>query len=213
MSTIAIIGVGNVGRTLAQRIVDAGHEVVLAARHAENASEVAAATGARAAASPADAVSGADIVILAVPNTVFGEIASDWGSSLAGKVVVDVSNKPTPDLSDLDAPATSAAERLAALLPEAAVVKAFNTAFASRMADPSVDGVAVEGFVAADDDDAKARVLELVGELGFRPVDAGPLPMARALEAVAWLNIYLNLSQGGAWQAGWKLIEPAPVAA
>jgi NADPH-dependent F420 reductase len=213
MSTIAIIGAGNVGRTLAQRITGAGHAVVIAATREEHAREAASASGARAAISSAEAVESADLVILAVPGTAFEEVAADLGPALAGKVVIDVSNKPTPDLADLDAPATSAAERLAALLPDAHVVKAFNTAFASRMADPDVDGIAVDGFVAGDDAEAKARVLALVGELGFRPVDAGPLPMARALEAVAWLNIYLNMSQGGSWQAGWKLVEPMPMAA
>ena len=213
MSTIAIIGAGNVGRTLAERITEAGHDVVVAAVHEEHAAEVADATGARAAASPTEAARSADLVILAVPATAFPEVAADLGPALRGKVVVDVSNKPTPDLSDLGAPATSAAETLAGLLPDTRVVKAFNTAFASRMAEPNVDGVAVDGFVAGDDADSKARVLELVGELGFRPVDVGPLPMARSLEAIAWLNIYLNLSQGGSWQAGWKLVEPALVAA
>jgi 8-hydroxy-5-deazaflavin:NADPH oxidoreductase len=95
----------------------------------------------------------------------------------------------------------------------ARVVKSFSTAFASRMADPIVDGQAVDGFVSADDEAARARVLRLVAELGFRPVDAGPLAMARSLEALAWLNIYLNMSHAGSWQAGWKLVEPAPVAA
>jgi predicted dinucleotide-binding enzyme len=115
-------------------------------------------------------------------------------------------------LADLSAPPTSAAERLQELLPEAHVVKAFNTAFASRMAEPVVEGVPVDGFVAGDDDEARARVLGLVGELGFRPVDAGPLAMARSLEALAWLNIYLNMSHGWSWQAGWRLVEPVPVA-
>jgi predicted dinucleotide-binding enzyme len=213
MSTIAIVGAGTVGSTLARRIVDTGHDVVIAATSQEHALAAATSSGARAAASPTEAVTGADLVILAVPGSALDEIAADLGPALACKVVVDVTNKPTPDLADLSAPATSAAEQLAALLPDTHVVKAFNTAFASRMAEPTVDGIAVDGFVAGDDPDAKARVLELVGELGFRPVDAGPLPMARALEAIAWLNIYLNLSQGGSWQGGWKLVEPTLVAA
>jgi predicted dinucleotide-binding enzyme len=213
MSSIAIIGAGNVGRALAGAITAAGHDVVVAATRVDHAQEAAVATGARAAASPSEAVSDAETVILAVPVTALASIAEELRTDLAGKVVIDVSNKPTPDLADLSAPATSSAERLAELLPGSRVVKAFNTAFAVRMANPIVDGVPVDGFVAADDAEAKDAVLELVGELGFRPVDAGPLAMARALEAVAWLNIYLNLSQGGSWQSGWKLMEPTPVAA
>ncbi|HLA17510.1 MAG TPA: prephenate dehydrogenase/arogenate dehydrogenase family protein [Candidatus Limnocylindrales bacterium] len=213
MSTIAIIGAGNVGRTLAGATVRAGHDIVIAAAHPEHAAAAADATGARAARSNAEAVAGADIVILAVPSAEIARIATGLREHVGGKIVVDVTNKPTPNLQDLDADAGSAAEALQALLPAARVVKAFNTAFTSRMADPIVDGIAVDGFVAADDADAKATILALVEELGFRPVDAGPLANARALEAIAWLNIYLNMTQGGSWQAGWKLVEPLAIAA
>ena len=52
-------------------------------------------------------------------------------------------------------------------------MKAFNTAFATRQADPIVNGVPSDGFVAGDDGDAKQTVLDLVESIGFRPVDAG----------------------------------------
>ncbi len=81
------------------------------------------------------------------------------------------------------------------------------------MTNPIVEGVAIDGFVAGDDETAKEAVLELVRSIGFRPIDAGPLAMARALEAVAWLNIYLNVRHGWSWQTAWKLLEPVPVAA
>jgi hypothetical protein len=213
VSTIAIIGAGNVGKALAGSFAAVGRDVVISAAHPEHAQQAAATTGARAAASNAEAVGGADIVVLAVPASEFGPIASELRGSLAGKIVVDATNQPTPDLQDLDAAPTSAAERLQALLPESRVVKAFNTAFASRMAAPVVEGIALDGFVAADDGEAKATVLALVEDIGFRPVDAGPLANARALEAIAWLNIYLNLTHGWSWQAGWKLVEPVAVAA
>jgi 8-hydroxy-5-deazaflavin:NADPH oxidoreductase len=74
------------------------------------------------------------------------------------------------------------------------VVKAFNTVFAVRQADSVVDGVHLDGLVAGDDDAAKRQVLELVGSVGLRPIDAGPLSMARALEAMAVLNIMLQLT-------------------
>jgi hypothetical protein len=148
------------------------------------------------------------MVVLAVPGTALDDVAADLRGRVRGTIVIDATNRPTPDLANLEGPATSIAERLQELLPEARVVKAFNTAFAARMARPSVDGMAVDGFVAADDEGARSRVLDLVSEVGFRPVDAGPLAMARALEAVAWLNIYLNLTHGWSWQAGWKLVEP-----
>ena len=88
------------------------------------------------------------------------------------------------------------------------MVKAFNYAFASRMAEPSVDGTGVDGFVASDDQEAKEKVLRLVKEIGFRPIDAGPLVMARAFEGMALLNISLQIRHGWPWQHGWKLIGP-----
>ncbi|HVL54022.1 MAG TPA: hypothetical protein VM344_07145, partial [Vitreimonas sp.] len=87
----------------------------------------------------------------------------------------------------------------------------FNTAFASRQADPELDGVRIDGYVAADAPDAKQRVLDLVGSVGFRPVDAGPLAAARMLEGMAWLNISRNV-EGGTWQSAWAILEPGQLA-
>jgi predicted dinucleotide-binding enzyme len=103
---------------------------------------------------------------------------------------------------------TSAAELIQQRAPSARVVKAFNTAFAARQANPRIDGVQLDGFVAGDDPDAKAAVLALVESIGFRPVDAGPLRMSRALEQMALLNISLQLRNGWSWQNGWKLAGP-----
>ena len=87
-------------------------------------------------------------------------------------------------------------------------MKAFNTAFASRQTDPTVSGLRADGYVAGDDEDAKATVLGLAEAIGFNPVDAGGLAMARYLEGMAWLNISLQMKNGWSWQAGWKLVGP-----
>jgi hypothetical protein len=108
---------------------------------------------------------------------------------------------------------TSNAEELAALLPGASVVKAFNTVFASHQSDPIAEGVQLDGYVAGDDADAKAKVLDLVASIGLDPVDVGPLARARQLEGLAFLNITLNIAHGGTWRSGWKLVgAPATVA-
>ena len=91
-------------------------------------------------------------------------------------------------------------------------MKAFNTAFASRQANPQVSGIAPDGFVAGDDAAAKQTVLAVVESVGFRPVDAGSLASARTLEGMAWLNIQRNLA-GGTWQDAWVLVGPETVAA
>ena len=201
---IAIIGAGNVGTALAGALAHAGHHVTISATHPENAARTAQTTGTGSVGSNTEAVDAGDVVILAVPGSAYDAIVDEVGDALAGKVVVEVSNRPTPDPSGV---ATSAAEELQARIPDASVVKAFNTAFASRQSEPVVDGVAADGFVAGDDDAAKETVLGLVGSIGFRPVDAGSLAAARTLEGMGWLNISRNL-EGGTWQDAWVLLGP-----
>jgi predicted dinucleotide-binding enzyme len=201
---VTIIGTGNVGKALAGSFTRAGHTVTLAAAHREHAVEAAKAIGARVASSNREAVAAADLVILAVPASSLESIADEIGDVAAGKVVVDVSNRPTPDAAGAG---TSIAEELQGKLPNSKVVKAFNTMFASRQADPIVGGLPADGFVAGDDATAKQTVLDAVESLGFRPVDAGSLAAARTLEGMAWLNINRNLA-GGTWQDAWIIVGP-----
>jgi len=206
---IAIIGAGNVGRALATSLTRAGHDVTITAEHADHAAEAASQTGATAATSNASAAANAEVVVFAVPAESIGQIASSMGSSLDGKVVIDVTNRPTPSA---DGSATSIAEELQDRIPGARVVKALNTVLASRQADPKVGGISPDGFVAGDDATAKQTVLDVVESLGFRPVDAGSLASARTLEGMAWMNIQRNMA-GGTWQDAWVLVGPETVAA
>ena len=206
---IAIIGAGNVGRALATSLTRAGHDVTITAEHAANAVSAASQSGATAGTSNTDAAQNAQVIVLAVPAQSIGQIATDMGSSLDGKVVIDVSNRPTPTA---DGAATSIAEELQGQVPDARVVKAFNTVFASRQAAPTVAGISPDGFVAGDDAAAKQTVLDVVESIGFRPVDAGSLASARTLEGMAWLNIQRNLA-GGTWQDAWILVGPDSVVA
>jgi predicted dinucleotide-binding enzyme len=123
-------------------------------------------------------------------------------------VIIDVTNRD--DMKDprrtLDG--SSMSEHIQKKAPKAHVVKAFNYAFASKMADPKVNGTRLDGFVAGDDEQAKQKALQFVESIGFRPVDAGPLAMARALEAMASLNILLQIKHKWPWQNGWKLVGP-----
>jgi 8-hydroxy-5-deazaflavin:NADPH oxidoreductase len=208
---VAIIGAGNVGRAVAVSATRAGHQVTITSSGGETATSVAAQTGATVANGNVEAVLGADLVVLAVPVTALPDLARELGRAVDGKPVLDTSNRPTPDPSGATGP-TSIAEEIQAALPKAHVIKALNTAFSSRQAEPQIDGVPVDGFVAGDDDAAKATALAFIESLGFSPVDAGPLVNARTLEGMAWLNISINL-RGGSWQGGWKILEPTAVGA
>jgi len=103
---------------------------------------------------------------------------------------------------------SSVAEHIQKKAPRAHVVKAFNYAFASRMANPRSNGTQLDGFVAGDDEAAKQKTLEFAGSIGFRPIDAGPLSMARALEGMGLLHVLLQIKHNWPWQSGWKLAGP-----
>lgn len=205
---IAIIGAGNVGGALATTAVKSGHTVTLAATDADKVGQAAAAAGANAATSNLDAVRDAEIVVLAVPHAAVAGIAAELGEALQGKVVVDSTNPLNDTFSDLVTSGRSAAEELQDALPGVPVVKAFNTIFAGRHGNPTEVGLPLDAFIAGDDADAKAKVGELAGSLGYRVIDAGSLRMARSLEEMAFLNISLNAANGWVWQSGWKLVGP-----
>lgn len=205
---IAIVGVGNVGSALAAAATKAGHEVTVTAAHPDHAEKVAKDTGATAAATVADAAVGADVLVLAVPATATTEVVRELGDAASGLVVVDPSNPLNDTYTDLSTSGSSVAEELAKQLPEAKVVKALNTIFASRHGNPTEDGQPLDGYYAGDDDAAKQKVAELLESLGFRPVDAGNLRMARTLEEMQLLNITLNARNGWSWQTGYRLAGP-----
>lgn len=201
---VGMIGAGNVGKALTRASTTAGHEVAISAAARDEANQAAAEAGGKAVGSNREAVTDADFVIFAVPFDAVQSITNDLGDALNGKIVIDVTNNFAPE----DMKGASNAERIQQLVPGAQVVKAFNTIFAAKQPDPSIDGIQLDGFVAADDPAAKAKVLQFVESLGFRPIDAGSLAMARALEGMGMLNISLNMNNGWPWQTGWKLLGP-----
>ena len=205
---VAIIGSGNVGKALASSATRAGHQVTIASRDPQKAEQAARATNAQAANTPREAVQDSDLVVLAVPADKVDDLLFELSNDLDGKVIIDVTNRV--DMQDpaktLDG--TSMAEHIQQKAPKAHVVKAFNYAFASRQADPEVDGTRLDGFVAGDHEASKRKALDFVESVGFRPIDAGPLSMSRALEALAVLNIHLQVKHKWPWQSGWKLAGP-----
>jgi NADPH-dependent F420 reductase len=207
---IAIVGSGNVGKALASSFTRAGHGVTLTASNPDNARAAASQTGAKAADSNQQAVGAAEVVVLAVPYPAVDAVLAEVGDAMDGKVLIDTTNRVDPADPGSVLDGTSAAEQIQARVQRAKVVKAFNTALAARQADPVVEGIALDGYLAGDDEGAKQTVSELVGSIGFRPVDVGPLVMARALEALALLNIMLQIRNNWPWQAGFKLVGPTP---
>jgi hypothetical protein len=208
--SIAVIGTGNIGSGLARTLAAASLPVTVAGAGPEDGLDLSRklelATGLRVkAATVADAVAAARLVILAVPYGAVADIAGQV--DLSGKVVVDVSNPIEADFSGIVVGHTSsAAEEIQKLVPGARVVKAFNTVFAQVYEHGLAFGDRqVQTFVASDDAEAKADVIALARAAGFDPVDAGPLTNARYIEPLGYLNIQFGymLGQGTQIAPAW----------
>lgn len=197
--TIAVIGTGNMGRTLGAGWHEAGQEVLFAVRDPEspNALKAKAMTRGEVPLLPvAEAVAKAEIVLL-VTQFRDAPAALAGAGDLTGKILIDATNPLAPGLSGLTVGFTdSAGEQIARWHPEARVVKAFNSTGYNIQADPEFEAGRAVMFVAGDDPEAKTVVLDLAAALGMEPVDAGGLDAARLLEPLAMLWIRLAYKEG-----------------
>jgi predicted dinucleotide-binding enzyme len=187
---IAIIGAGAVGTTLGQAWLKRGQDVIWGLRNPADP-KYAALPKARVKA-PAESVKDAEIVVIATPWSATQACVKGLGS-LVGKIVIDCTNPlgMGPDgLHLVLGFETSAGEQVASWAPGAFVFKTLNTTGAGNMARAAEYPVKPLMPVAGDDAAKKAVVMELVGALGFEPVDAGPLKNARLLEplAMVWID-------------------------
>jgi len=192
MSNVSIVGLGNIASALADRALAGGNAVEIIGRDPAKANELAAALDGATVGAAGTAPAG-DIVVLAVPYASAAAVVSKYGDALDGKVIVDITNPIAPDSKGFVTPdGSSGAQEIAKAAPAGThVVKAFNTLFANVLAAGSAEGRPLDVFIAGDDAQAKARVSAFIESLGLRPMDAGQLPMARALENVALLQLGL----------------------
>ena len=186
MTHVSIIGTGNMGQAIASLVTRGGHTVQLLG-------ETDAATQ----------VSG-DIVILAVPFPAISDVLTTRGASLAGRIVVDITNPlDFATFDSLTVPAdSSATAEIASALPESRVLKAFNTTFAATLASGTVGPLTTTVLIAGDDTDAKAALAQVVTDGGLASIDAGGLRRARELEAQGFLQITLAAAEKISWAGG-----------
>jgi predicted dinucleotide-binding enzyme len=193
---IAIIGTGDVGSALGPEFAALGHEIVYGSRDPSRDSVTAlvSRTGGNASATtPAEAVSDADIVLLAVPGRLAVDIVTDLGD-LSGKIIIDPTNNYLRDGHARLAVDTSNGEEIQAAVPDAMIVKAFNTLSWRQMVDPASSGGAVTIPLVGNDGAAKARVAEIVAGMDLEPIDLGPIENARHVEGmlVLWIQARMN---------------------
>ncbi|SDB82834.1 hypothetical protein GA0111570_10453 [Raineyella antarctica] len=207
MSTVTVIGSGNVGTAVAGLMAKAGASLQIVDRDAEKAAGLAGQVKGTSA-TFGEPITG-DVVVLALPFPALESIAVTYKDQLAGKVVVDVTNPV--DFATFDSlvvPAdSSAAAELASVLPGAKVLKAFNTTFAGVVASGALGANDVAVLVAGDDADAKKTLIDLVDAGGLRGVDAGSLKRAREMEAMAFLQMALAAAGTISWTGGFALVD------
>jgi predicted dinucleotide-binding enzyme len=203
MSTISIIGSGGIATAIGGRTAKAGHAVEVVSRDPAKARALADQLAAGATTGTYGAAPAGDIVILAVPYTSAAAVVAEYGDALDGKVIIDVTNPISPDLTGLVTPdGSSGAQEIAKVAPAGAhVVKAFNTLFGHVLAR----GGRLDAFIAADDPEAKARVSTFIESLGLRPFDVGGLQMAHTLEALGLLLIGLARNGAGTFDIAFNV--------
>lgn len=203
--TIAVLGTGDMGDSFGPRLASLGYRVIYGSRSpdSERVTNLMVQTGHGASADTyRNAARDADIILIAVASHAVEEIVGSLGN-LNDKVVIDLNWPPTryaEDGYEEITIATSVAERIQEMRPQALVVKAFGTMASNVIDDPNVAGGPVTAPIASDHRRAKETVARIAAELGLDPVDAGPLRMARHLESLMMLYMIPH-NQGR--QEGW----------
>jgi predicted dinucleotide-binding enzyme len=190
---VAIIGKGNVGTALQKGLIRGGHETKFGHRDPNE--------------SVANAAGWGEVIILAVPHNAADDARENIKPYADGKTVIDVINAIGEGMELGISCTTSTAEETQKKLPKAHVVKAFNTVFAPNQSTAKLDDEQLTAFYAGDDENAKKAVAQLTRDMGFDPVDCGPLRNARSLEAMGNMIINLAFKYGMGNGIGYKLVK------
>ena len=188
---VAIIGTGKMGRGFATALAPK-HQVTVGSRDPNRARQVASATGAARGATYAEAAADAEVVILTVPWNAIEETLRQLGE-LNQTVVIDVSFPYRKSEREALEKGSSTAEQIQKRLPRARVVKGWNHVHARHLTAPEVDGIAASVLLAGDDPAAKQMVFTLARDMGFHPVDVGPLKATRELERLVGVMLFVRL--------------------
>ena len=196
MSSISIIGTGNMARAIGALAIAGGNTVEVMGRDQSKAADLARALGGGATTGEWGTAPAGDIVIVALLYDSVVPVVAQYGDALAGKVIVDISNPFNPAADGLaHGEDTSIAQEAAKAAPaSASVVKAFNTIFGHVLEKGGPDV-----FIAGDNAQAKADVEAFIESLGLRPLDVGGLEMAYWLEGTGLVVMGLARHGVGNW--------------
>jgi hypothetical protein len=213
---IGIIGSGDVGRVLGSGFIKEGHQVMLGTRDINKEAVVKwlAANPNSQAGSFSDAAAFGELVVLATAGDITEQLVTDAGSeNFAGKVVIDATNP----IDHTKAPINgilqyftgkdeSLMERLQKLLPNAKMVKAFNSVGNAFMYKPDFNGIKPTMFICGDDDTAKQAVTAILDTFGWETEDMGKANAAGAIESLCILWCIPGFARNQ-WTHAFKLLK------
>ncbi|MGE3466232.1 MAG: NADPH-dependent F420 reductase [Pyrinomonadaceae bacterium] len=212
MKRIGIIGSGGVAQTLGSGYLSKGYDVMLGTRDRRKLEEWLSAAGPKSSVgSFADAAAFGEVIFLSVaPDVWRSAVDLAVRDNFTGKTVIDLTNPM--DFTDGIPPRFTATvghslgEQIQRELPEAHVVKAFNSIGVTVMTDPIFDGAPATHFIAGNSEPAKAEATELIEEFGWDVVDVGGIDQAFFLEALAslWVNYAFK---SGSWNQAFRLLR------
>jgi 8-hydroxy-5-deazaflavin:NADPH oxidoreductase len=213
MKTIAVLGSGNVGETLANGFLKHGHEVMRGSRDPKKLAAWQVAAGAKAKTGTfAEAARFGQIAVLAVKGTAALEVAKLCDGGLDGKLVLDATN-PIADAPPEDGvvpfftgPNDSLLERLQKATPAARFVKAFSSVGAALMVNPSLGGQRPSMFICGDDAAAREETRGILAVFGWDTEDMGTAKAARAIEPLCMLWCIPGFRKND-WMHAFKVIR------
>jgi predicted dinucleotide-binding enzyme len=211
---IGILGTGNVGQALGAGFVSLGHEVMMGSRDAKNDKmrEWVLKTGAGAKGGTfAEAAAFGDLLVLATLWSATEAILDAAGrASFSGKVVFDVTNplrfEPNAPPALAVGHTDSGGEVVQRWLPDAKVVKVYNSVGNAHMVRPDFPGGPPDMFLCGNDAGAKKTTSEIVKAFGWNPVDVGGIELSRALEPLCILWVTYGMKTGS-WSHAFKLLR------
>ena len=209
---VTIIGTGKMARGIATRLLRGDNHVTLVGHTPGKAEALAEElkhdgnVGSISAAMP-NTLPG-EVVILAVPYSALKTVVHQYIEQLPGKIVVDITNPLDFQKMELIVEDGSAAEEIARLVPVSTrVVKAFNTVFAKTLLSEDSNCGPVDVFLAGNDSEAKATLSRLIEEIGYHPIDTGPLHRARQLEAMELLHMAIQSTSNLGFRSTIKIVS------
>lgn len=205
---ITIIGSGNMAQSIGSRLSKTNHDLAIYDRNIDKAQQLAEQLGKGASAHDINDKWEGDIIILALPYAAIPELLSSHGSELNDKIVVDITNPIDFDTFQIiPTPGTAGAEEIAKQIPDAKVIKAFNTVFAGVLKQGKIRGEIIDVFIASDYQQAKDQLTQVIIDSGMRAIDAGQLSNARHLEGFMLIHMTAQKQLGTNWLSAIKILS------